>query len=99
MRDEGLTVREAARRCGRSPETIRRWIWDGKLPARKLGNQLYIRETDLQRFAGLSPERGQPGMDRLLDEMRALNERVATRLGRKSSGVLEMLYEQRETHP
>ena len=37
-----LTVREVARRCNRSEETIRRWIWSGKLSARKLGNQLFV---------------------------------------------------------
>jgi len=42
---ELLTVREVARRCHRSEETIRRWIWSGKLPARKLGNQLFIESS------------------------------------------------------
>jgi len=45
--DELLTVREVARRCNRSEETIRRWIWSGKLPARKLGNQLFIDEIEV----------------------------------------------------
>ena len=34
-----ITVPEAARRVGRSPETIRRWIWSGRLPSEKVGNQ------------------------------------------------------------
>jgi len=42
-----LTVREVARRCNRSEETIRRWIWSGKLPARKLGNQLFVEEAEV----------------------------------------------------
>lgn len=42
-----LTVREVARACNRSEETVRRWIWSGKLPARKLGNQLFIAATDV----------------------------------------------------
>lgn len=45
-----LTVRDIARRVGRSEETIRRWIWSGKLPAKKLGNQLFVEETDLARL-------------------------------------------------
>jgi len=48
--EELLTVREVARRCQRSEETVRRWVWSGKLPARKLGNQLYVAEGELQRF-------------------------------------------------
>ena len=42
-----LTVPEAARRTGRNPETIRRWIREGKLPARKVGTQHVIEEVDL----------------------------------------------------
>ncbi len=42
-----LTVPEAARRVGRNPETIRRWIREGKLPSRKIGTQHFIEEDDL----------------------------------------------------
>lgn len=42
-----LTVPEAARSTGRNPETIRRWIREGKLPARKVGTQHLIDEEDL----------------------------------------------------
>lgn len=42
-----LTVPEAARRAGRNPETIRRWIREGKLPARKVGTQHVLDEADL----------------------------------------------------
>jgi excisionase family DNA binding protein len=43
-----ITVPEAARRSGRNPETIRRWIRSGKLPARKVGTQHVIEEADLE---------------------------------------------------
>ncbi len=43
-----LTVPEAARRTGRNPETIRRWIREGKLRARKVGTQHVIDERDLE---------------------------------------------------
>jgi excisionase family DNA binding protein len=42
-----LTVPEAARRVGRDPETIRRWIRGGRLRARKIGTQHVIEERDL----------------------------------------------------
>ena len=42
-----LTVPEAARRTGRNPETIRRWIREGKLRATKVGTQHVIEERDL----------------------------------------------------
>lgn len=43
-----LTVPEAARRANRNPETIRRWIRAGKLPARKIGTQHIIEEEALE---------------------------------------------------
>ena len=48
------TVPEAARRTGRSPETIRRWIREGKLASRKVGRQHMIDEGDLD--AAVAPK-------------------------------------------
>jgi excisionase family DNA binding protein len=42
-----LTVRDAARRTGRDPESIRRWIRDGRLRAKKSGTRHLIEEADL----------------------------------------------------
>ncbi len=46
-----LTVGEAARRTGRNPETIRRWIRAGKLRASKEGQRQLIDEADLEAAA------------------------------------------------
>jgi excisionase family DNA binding protein len=43
-----LTVPQAAKRTGRNPETIRRWIRQGKLRASKVGTQHVIEERDLE---------------------------------------------------
>jgi excisionase family DNA binding protein len=43
-----LTVPEAARRAGRHPETIRRWIRAGRLRSQKVGTQHVIDEHDLE---------------------------------------------------
>ena len=43
-----ITVPEAARRSGKNPETIRRWIREGKLRAAKVGTQHVIEEADLE---------------------------------------------------
>lgn len=43
-----LTVPQAARRTRRNPETIRRWIREGKLTAHKIGAQHVIEEADLE---------------------------------------------------
>jgi excisionase family DNA binding protein len=42
-----LTVPQAARRIGRNPETVRRWIREGKLASTKVGTQHLIAEQDL----------------------------------------------------
>ena len=42
-----LTVPEAARRAGKNPETVRRWIREGKLRASRVGTQHVIDEQDL----------------------------------------------------
>jgi excisionase family DNA binding protein len=41
---DGMTVPEAARRTGKNPETIRRWIRGGRLSAHKVGTQHIIDE-------------------------------------------------------
>lgn len=61
-----LTVREAAQRVHRAEETIRRWIWAGRLPAHKLGTGYRVDEKDLDAIAAgvLAPrEPGNPDLD------------------------------------
>ena len=47
-----LTVPQAARRVGRNPETVRRWIREGKLRSQKVGTQHLIDEADLEAVLG-----------------------------------------------
>jgi excisionase family DNA binding protein len=52
-----ITVQEAARRVGRNSETVRRWIREGRLRARKIGRQHVIEEDDLATILGdVNPE-------------------------------------------
>ena len=73
-KEEHINVREAAKECGRNPETVRRWVWSGKLPAQKLGNQLFIKRGDLAdycRETAVLEYRATPrGGGELADEMR-----------------------------
>jgi excisionase family DNA binding protein len=50
-RDE-LDIRAAARLTGRSTETVRRWVWSGRLRARKLGKRLLVLRSDVEALAG-----------------------------------------------
>lgn len=47
---ELVDIRQAAVDSGRSAETVRRWIWSGKLTATKRGNRLLIDRAELERF-------------------------------------------------
>lgn len=51
-----LTVPEAAKRARRNPETIRRWIREGKLRATKVGTQHVLEERDLADYLGESSD-------------------------------------------
>lgn len=46
-----LTVNQAARKTGKDPETIRRWIWKGRLRSQKIGGQHFIAAEDLDAAA------------------------------------------------
>jgi excisionase family DNA binding protein len=45
-----LDVIAAASVAGRSAETVRRWVWSGRLRAHKRGNKLLIDRSDLERL-------------------------------------------------
>ncbi len=49
--DNYVTVAEAAERLNIHPESVRRLIRGGKLPARKLANTWLIERTTLEQFA------------------------------------------------
>ena len=50
--DNEIDVKTAARISGRTAETIRRWVWSGRLPARKSGNRLLVKRADVEHLAG-----------------------------------------------
>ncbi|HEY4812203.1 MAG TPA: helix-turn-helix domain-containing protein [Solirubrobacteraceae bacterium] len=51
-----LTVAEAADRVGKNPETIRRWIRSGRLPARRVGHRHAIEDQDLPSIEDELPD-------------------------------------------
>ena len=58
-----LTVPQAAKRVGRNPETIRRWIREGRLAAERVGTQHLVDEAALDQLVA-SPELIPSGYDR-----------------------------------
>lgn len=48
-----LTILEAAALVHRSPETLRRWVWTGRLRARKSGKRLLVHRRDVEALAGV----------------------------------------------
>ncbi len=107
--DDLLTVRQVARACQRSEETIRRWIWSGRLPSRKLGNQHFIDPADVEALKTNSPGAAETAVayrpakeDKTVNydkdkALRWLGETVA--LGKKTGArfdVTELIRESRE---
>ncbi|MBM3142511.1 MAG: helix-turn-helix domain-containing protein [Chloroflexi bacterium] len=95
--DKLISVREAAIEYGRNVETVRRWIWSGKLPAQKLGNQLFIKRSDLQAFCQKHGETKQKTVSLLefLEKARTLREQIRSRTGR-TFDVTELIEESRK---
>lgn len=49
---EMMDVREAAAVAGRTPETVRRWVWTGRIRARKSGNRLLLDRREVLAVVG-----------------------------------------------
>ena len=47
-----VDVREAADLSRRTPETIRRWVWSGRLRSIKSGNKLFVARADVAPVSG-----------------------------------------------
>ena len=53
--DAPMNLSEVARVCGKSPQTIKRWILDGLLTAVRMPTGLYgVRRSELRKFLGAS---------------------------------------------
>jgi excisionase family DNA binding protein len=49
-KSDQIDVASAAAIAGRSAETVRRWVWSGRLRAHKSGKKLMIVRADLERL-------------------------------------------------
>lgn len=88
-----VSVPEAARRAGRAPGTIRRWIRAGTLPATKVGARYLIDAETLTRHRGPSVMPAPAGWDRTVtgepmpDFVAALRRQRAERTTRGQDAV------------
>jgi len=93
---ELVTVREAAKESGRNMETVRRWIWSGKLPAQKLGNQLFIGRRDWEIFLTDMNKR-KDARFKFIERATALQERIRARTG-TNFDISALIEESRQRH-
>jgi len=80
-----LTVPQVARRVGKNPETVRRWIREGKLRSTKVGTQHVIDEDDVADamrgvFAGPPPGSDPGRSPEAFDIVSALRESRSERM-------------------
>jgi excisionase family DNA binding protein len=99
-KDDLISVREAARECQRNMETVRRWIWGGKLPAQKLGNQLFIKRSDFASFCRetATVEYAAGSRREVIKQLKRLRERIRARIGRDftEDEIIDTIHKQRE---
>jgi excisionase family DNA binding protein len=83
MEDELLTVKEVAARLKVNPQTVRRWIRSGRLPARRYGARGWrVSAADLRRRQVAVPELTPEQLERqakAIDRLRALREQFRGR--------------------
>ncbi len=61
------TLEEAAKMLKLHPQTLRRWIRQGKLPARRFGKQFRLRLEDIERAA-------QPTVPETVEELSSFDQ-------------------------
>jgi len=86
-----LDVAAAAAMAGRSTETVRRWVWSGRLRAHKRGNKLLIARSDLDRLLGSSGIAGAM----TLAEWVASIERSGLKEGPRGATAADLVLEER----
>lgn len=99
--EETVDIKQASHYCRRNPETVRRWVWTGKLPAQKVGNQLFIRKEDLVQFcreSGIAYQTGPEKTETSLEEIRKTGADIHTRIrqGYNAEWETASLREERE---
>jgi len=88
--EEDLKLNQVAQEIGKSLEQVRRYVREGKLPARKLGMQWFVTRRDLDAFQANEPKSNAKDV---LERAIANRESIRRRHGRIN--VLDLLDESR----
>lgn len=91
---EMVDVREAAQLTRRTPETVRRWVWSGRLTATKQGNRLLVSRADVTALAGPAADggSGDPGRLSLADWASKVRK---GRVGSPGSSAADLVWDDR----
>ncbi len=87
-----LDVREAAGLARRNPETIRRWIWSGRLAARRQGRRLLVARRDLEALLD-------PGSTLSLAGWLRIAERERPAAARGTATAADLVFDDRRDRP
>ena len=94
-RELAIGVREAAGLVGRSPETIRRWVWSGLLQAERDGRRILVSSSEVR---ALAEERG-GGPHLRLSEWVAEARRALGQPGSPRRSAADLVLDDRRRHP
>jgi excisionase family DNA binding protein len=92
-----IDVRGAAALVGRHPETVRRWVWSGRLTARRQGNRLLIARADVEALA--SKGRAPTSLAEWADRAHAAREGAGGRSSGSSAAELVIEDRARRSRP
>jgi len=87
-----IDVRGAAALVRRHPETVRRWVWSGRLAARREGNRLLMARADVEAIAA---REGRTLTSLATWAVRARAAREATGARASGSSAAELVIEDR----
>ena len=92
---EMVEVREAARMARRTPETIRRWVWSGRIAAVKQGNRLLVPADSIAELAGVSTADARQGSTADLSLPEWAEQVTASRDGVAGSTAADLIRDDR----
>jgi excisionase family DNA binding protein len=83
-----MKIDEAARYLGVSRRTVYRWVWDGKLPASKVGGLYFIDPQDLEDL--LKKREAQPASEEKVEAFEQIKCGYCFRLIKNATGISDL---------